>query len=170
MIPPTYQIIIGYSEATQQYEARVLELPHCKGSGWNYAAALAAAEFALAQHRKKTADQLPFAKVKSGRKTATELLRAAHGKLKIAEFTEMFGNGCSAKHFTLALGGCGARETRAAIALAVGIPPSKLWPDRAYSTRMRDDELYVEMQQAHTDAKSSRTPIESEQLTTEALA
>ncbi|RZI40345.1 hypothetical protein EGT07_23670 [Herbaspirillum sp. HC18] len=142
-----------------EYVAEVPELDRCVGYGWSYAAALASAEKSIQEiidtggrpdkppqttRRYVYRDPAAWDSHKGPSAIVGELLRKKFGKLTMEGFTLRIGKGCGTNTFICAVSGKGPREVRILIALALGIAPSQLWPERPYSTKRKDDQLYLE--------------------------
>jgi predicted RNase H-like HicB family nuclease len=178
MMQTKLKILLSYSEELRQYVAEVPALPSCKGFGASYADALAAAEQAIEEHRKRIestilADPLSHAEKEQpffgGHARARQALERVYGKLTLKRLRELLApDTCTLPQFVSALAGGGTRALRVRISIAADIAPSKLWPHRPYITRIRDDqEFHLEKRNQLKTRKLQRASqeINAENLT-----
>lgn len=158
-VTPRYQIHLYYDGS--QYVADVPELAGCKGVGDTYATALSAAEAAITawifaainEGRRVPAPASDFVLRPPGRivkdSAAAPVMTRLHlrfGNLNNRQMSERIG--LPDIHPTLFAGaaaGEGSRQVRCAIARALGVPPSELWPDRSAVKLERDDAEYAKL-------------------------
>lgn len=170
---PAYRILLHHDG--HAYVAEVPELRACRGSGSSPAAALMAAQEAIAEWLRRsgaaapplmppadlagTIKQLlsvPAAITKSGPRMSPvkQLLVDKFGKMSNREMAGRIGlSGRDAPTMlSAAASGKGTRKTRCAIALALNETPSRLWPHRLPAISQDDDTLYLALR-ASSDAR-----------------
>lgn len=152
-----YQILLYHDG--DQYAAIVPELEGCRSTGASYAEALASAETAIRRFAAAAADAgqvLPapspdfvLRPVATRPGIAAPIMRRLHHKFGILsnrELAERMGlQDASIQSFAGAAAGQGSRLIRCTIAQELGEKPSKLWPDRPFKARKRDDEQHAKM-------------------------
>jgi predicted RNase H-like HicB family nuclease/lambda repressor-like predicted transcriptional regulator len=150
------------------YVAEVPELPGCRGTGACPAAALQAAQGAIAawlQRAARAGTAAPALQAPADlARSIRERLAAIHpepkhiqrmspvklllvkkfGKMSNRELAGRIGlTGRDAPTMlSAAASGKGTRKARCAIALALGVLPSRLWPDRQAAIYQDDDDLF----------------------------
>ena len=174
---PAYRILLHHDG--RNYVAEVPELPVCRGSGSSPAAALTAAQAAIADwlHCSRVAapDLMPPSDLARAIKDLLSVPSAAtsHGprmspvkQLLVKKFgkmsnREMAGRiGLSGRDaptmLSAAASGKGTRKARCAISLALNEPPSSLWPSRETAICQDDDSLYFTLHASSDDRQSSQ--------------
>lgn len=169
---PAYRILLHHDG--QAYVAEVPELRACRGSGSSPAAALMAAQEAIAEWLRRSGAaapplmppsdlagtikhllSVPAAVTKPGPRMSPvkQLLVEKFGKMSNREMAGRIGlSGRDAPTMlSAAASGKGTRKTRCAIAMALNETPSRLWPHRLPAISQDDDSLYLALR-ASSDA------------------
>ncbi len=163
---PAYRVLLHHDG--QSYVAEVPELAGCKGTGISAAAALRAAENAIAAWlQSATVTGTPAPSLLAPAELAWSIRERLCGKPVVPKhgqrmspvklmLVEKFGKmsnrelagriGLSGRDaptmLSAAASGKGTRKARCAIALALGEIPSRLWPDRPPAIGDDDDDMF----------------------------
>lgn len=164
--PPCYRILIHHDGV--QFIAEVPELSGCRGAGDSYLEALQSAEQAIAawlRCARSTGGAPPLLNptslTRKFRNCLCETAAGGQGRRRVSPVKQMlvdkFGKMSNRELagriglierdapliLSAAASGQGVRKARCAIAVALGILPSQLWPDRAAALCQDDDAAYL---------------------------